>query len=140
MTPDRLFPAEDGDTGNTVRQQAKWLTQQGYSIKDGTAYLIEWCANNLAKPWTNHEIERQMSAQWLRVHKRPLLFIKQNAKCANPFCKHSDRQHKLNQLQVDHIIPVTKGGTHEDDNLQLLRRSCNASKGNRPKPKLVNTQ
>jgi len=32
---------------------------------------------------------------------------------------------------VDHIIPITKGGKHEWDNVKLAHRSCNASKGNR---------
>jgi hypothetical protein len=32
-------------------------------------------------------------------------------------------------LEIDHIHPVSKGGTNEPDNLQLLCRDCNAGKG-----------
>ena len=32
---------------------------------------------------------------------------------------------------VDHITPRSQGGTDDDNNLQLLCRSCNSSKGGR---------
>ncbi|MBU8921819.1 MAG: HNH endonuclease [Bacteroidales bacterium] len=34
-------------------------------------------------------------------------------------------------LEIDHIVPVSKGGTSEDTNLQTLCGNCNATKGNR---------
>lgn len=33
-------------------------------------------------------------------------------------------------LEVDHIIPVSKGGTHEDHNLRTLCYECNRGKSN----------
>jgi rubredoxin len=32
-------------------------------------------------------------------------------------------------LEIDHIHPVSRGGTNEPDNLQVLCRDCNAGKG-----------
>ena len=34
-------------------------------------------------------------------------------------------------LSIDHIHPVSKGGGDEDDNLQVLCRSCNSKKSNK---------
>lgn len=32
-------------------------------------------------------------------------------------------------LTIDHVIPQSKGGTHDDDNLATCCKSCNSSKG-----------
>lgn len=37
----------------------------------------------------------------------------------------------ITNIEMDHIIPLTRGGTHSEGNLQPLCRSCNASKGNK---------
>ena len=35
-----------------------------------------------------------------------------------------------NYPSIDHIIPISKGGSHQWDNVQLAHRSCNRIKGN----------
>lgn len=34
--------------------------------------------------------------------------------------------------EVDHILPISRGGTHDPENLALSHRTCNIAKGNRP--------
>ena len=54
---------------------------------------------------------------------RPKVLERDGAYCRN--CGATDG------LVIDHIIPISKGGTNDLDNLQVLCGSCNSSKGNR---------
>lgn len=36
-----------------------------------------------------------------------------------------------NKLEIDHIIPISKGGREDERNMQVLCKKCNLSKGNR---------
>ena len=44
-------------------------------------------------------------------------------------CKRCGREFPIDIMQVDHIIPVSKGGTDRPTNLQLLCPTCNLRKG-----------
>lgn len=35
-------------------------------------------------------------------------------------------------FSIDHVTPVSRGGTHDFENLVVACRSCNSAKGNRP--------
>lgn len=50
----------------------------------------------------------------------------QNHKCVYCECKIS---HKLKNIHLDHIVPISAGGTHSILNVQWLCASCNLSKG-----------
>lgn len=60
------------------------------------------------------------------------LILKQNKRCAA--CG------KRRKLTVDHVVPVTKGGSNDPSNLQLLCKPCNSSKGVRDHDEWLSTQ
>ncbi|MCY4107838.1 MAG: DNA methyltransferase [Chloroflexi bacterium] len=50
----------------------------------------------------------------------------------NPPCRGCGRAPGVDYMEVDHIIPRSRGGEHTWGNVQLLCGPCNRSKGNRP--------
>jgi 5-methylcytosine-specific restriction endonuclease McrA len=52
---------------------------------------------------------------------RDRILNKYNHKCAK--CESTDN------LQIDHIIPLARGGRHDEDNFQVLCKTCNLKKG-----------
>lgn len=49
----------------------------------------------------------------------------------NHRCKECGATNKETTPHIDHIIPVSNGGTDKIDNLQTLCESCNLAKSNR---------
>lgn len=62
--------------------------------------------------------ERGYNAEWQRLSK--LL------RTIQPYCS---RCKATKDLTVDHIIPLSAGGSTVESNLQVLCRKCNSSKG-----------
>jgi 5-methylcytosine-specific restriction endonuclease McrA len=60
---------------------------------------------------------------WLLVRKKmkELVFMRDIHECK--YCGSTEN------LEIDHIIPLAKGGTNELDNLQILCKKCNRKKG-----------
>ena len=66
--------------------------------------------------WLNGE-ERKM-----RKIVRDRILKKYKYKCVN--CENTEN------LEVDHIIPLSRGGREDEDNMQILCRKCNRKKKN----------
>ena len=60
------------------------------------------------------------------IEKKTWLFGKQLTCCNGCY-----KPYPFNSFQVDHIIPRVRRGSDDIENLQLLCRSCNATKGDR---------
>ena len=62
---------------------------------------------------------------------RELIKERDEYTCQNPSCGLSIMEEPNLLLEVDHIIPISRGGLSEPDNLQTLCWRCNRSKGSK---------
>lgn len=74
--------------------------------------------------------------------KRKVVFDKAGWKCE--FCgedtpKELKGKNEDNSPELDHIYPISKGGGHIYDNVQLLCRACNAAKSDMAQCEFINT-
>ena len=53
------------------------------------------------------------------------------------YCSGCREHFEFRGLEVDHVVPRSKGGTDHRDNLQMLCSHCNRIKGDRPQEYLV---
>lgn len=60
--------------------------------------------------------------------RRAAIYARDGNRCVE--CGEKDK----GQLTLDHIIPVSKGGSSRDENLQTMCRRCNVAKGNKLPP------
>lgn len=58
---------------------------------------------------------------------RKALYAAQRGRC--PVCKDALAMDGVQKCHIDHVVPLAAGGTHTDDNVQLLCPECNVSKG-----------
>ena len=92
----------------------------GKSTKKWVQKNREW-ANLL---WRNYKIRRKGATGSHTLKEWEILKAQYNWTC--PICKKREPNIKLTE---DHIIPLSKGGSNNIENIQPLCRSCNSSKG-----------
>lgn len=107
---------------------------------DGLDYHCKDCKSKKYKEWYNNHRDEQVSRcasrvrsldRRLTINEIEFLLEKYEYKCV--ICGYDNEQHLIDygqRLHFDHIIPFSKGGKTETNNLQLLCRSCNSSKSN----------
>jgi hypothetical protein len=58
--------------------------------------------------------------------KRQRILLRDGHRCTR--CGNGERPGIMGSLQMDHIIPRSKGGTNDDGNLQVMCGACNVHK------------
>jgi hypothetical protein len=90
-----------------------------YVVAD-RVYLRE--LTNFTLPTAATHVERERARITLAVRRR--VIARDGALCR--FCGVTD------DLTIDHVLALTRGGTSDDDNLAILCRPCNSRKGTKP--------
>lgn len=96
--------------------------------KDSTLPPLEAASLKSTRPSRHGEVVTVQGRSWVRrgyvkKHVRAAVYARDGHACVN--CG------STKALQIDHIEPVSNGGSNEPDNLRTLCRSCNTSLCNR---------
>lgn len=73
----------------------------------------------------------QVELRQFRSHKHTLFGIQEGK------CNGCEMLFPFRNMTIDHIIPRSRGGTDDPENLQLLCAACNSMKGNRSQEYLI---
>lgn len=90
-----------------------------------------YCDEHRAQVQRRYDRERGSSAArgyGARWQKLRAMVLRRHPLCADPFGVHAERGEAVVATEVDHIVPLSRGGTNAMDNLQPLCKSCHSRK------------
>ena len=145
LRTESYFCSRDCKGKNRNREnKAKRIASQSDRICIGCEKIIpktaradkKWCSEDCSSKARGHTMNvtrRIKTSEPLGVFLRVDIYNRDNWICQ--ICK-KPVDKKLSfpspkAASLDHIVPLSRGGTHESRNVQLAHLSCNTSKGNR---------
>lgn len=121
---DRLTSSGDADIWASFTKSSQLLCDCVVDDRTGQNDLTplppSTCENNPQKG------RKKTSRKGIPPKLRHEIFLRDNFTCKN--CGASPRKDRAVVIEVDHIHPVSKGGTNEKNNLQTLCDACNSGK------------
>ena len=98
-------------------------------------------AKNIAKEWAKNNPDKIRNYNRTQRARRKFAIqasesattqeVKTWIDAQNPVCSYCAIELSPDQIQLDHVTPLSKGGSHTIDNFAISCRSCNCSKGNK---------
>ena len=94
------------------------LTHDRYC--DGHAKLAKLAKHNYRKYERDPAIDKRYGRQWRKIRVRYV--------AEHPLCEQCQKEGRLTPTQeVHHILPLSRGGTHDFSNLMALCKSCHSA-------------
>lgn len=86
------------------------------------SYCVEHQAHERARTYIRDpRINKRYDSRWRKIRNAFL--------AAHPLCAECERAGRIvAATEVDHITPLSQGGTHAEENLQALCHSCHSKK------------
>lgn len=97
-------------------QMLYYAVSHGLSKYDQTCFMIRAKAFKAYKDgrWNIHDL---LQFNVAKIHQ-------------NDYCWYCGKEMEPSELTVDHVFPRSKGGNNDMDNIIMVCKSCNSSKGN----------
>jgi len=131
-TPVNIFKCDI--TGEEIPENhPKYGTNDCHISENGMEILLQqWIdlnSKSFGKPiilyFLENSLKKKRIDRYIPLKIRKEILNKYKNKCVN--CGSGEN------LEIDHIKPLSKGGTNDFDNLQILCKECNVKKGNKYK-------
>lgn len=108
--------------GFEVKTMNDWLKDAADRLNNG-----EWDYDSIQDPILDllSKPDKHKKRKAISITTRYKLLVQANFKCK---CGRSPSTHPGCALEIDHIIPVSKGGSNDESNLQVLCFQCNRGK------------